>query len=904
MKSSELRERFLDFFERNGHRRVASHSIIPPADPTLLFVNAGMVQFKDIFVGLRKVDYARATSSQKCLRVSGKHNDLENVGRTARHHTFFEMLGNFSFGNYFKKDAIRFAYDFLVKEIGLDPTRCYYTVFGGDATDGILPDEEAEGYWRETAGVGPDRILRFGKKDNFWAMGETGPCGPCSEILYDRGPGPWACGRPECAPGCDCDRFMEIWNLVFMQFERKEPGGKLFPLPAPSIDTGMGLERLAAVVQQKASNYETDLFMSLIEATIAVLERETGRKVTYGAADGDDVALRVIADHARAAAFLVADGVYPDNEGRGYIARLLMRRAVRFGRKLGFTGRFFFEACDRVADLMGAAYPELLQKRELIRKVVTLEEDSFNQTYDEGCHALEQEMARVNGLGARKLLSGAFLFWMHDERGMQPDLVDIIAAEQGFSIDRAGYEVLMDEKREASGKTAGSNADKGGDATLLRTLAAELGPTRFVGYSADETSTSVTALLAGNERTDALSSGAQGTVVLAQSPFYAESGGQVGDTGTLDWDSGRARVIDTQKVGGDLFAHRVQILEGTLKTGCHVTARLDPDRKAGIRAHHSATHLLHQALFEVLGEHVKQEGSLVREDLLRFDFRHFAPLTAEEIEAIEERVATHVLANSPVETRSMAAEEAIASGARAFFGEKYGAEVRLVSMGNGASRELCGGTHATRTGDIGLMKIMRQEAVSSGVRRIYAACHKAAVRYIADSERRTARIGALLKSAPDGIEAKTKKLLERSAALEKEVRDLEQKLLAAAAAPAGAGASLDEDDHGAFKAAWSFVPDADDAKVRSMSDLLRDRVRTGVVLVGGLKADRLVLVAARTAGVPDSVHAGRIIGELARLTQARGGGKPDFGQAGGGLPERWDDAVKMFRELVRQAAQA
>jgi len=899
MKSGQLRERFLQFFERHGHRSVASHSLIPPADPTLLFVNAGMVQFKDVFVGLRKVDYSRAASSQKCLRVSGKHNDLENVGRTARHHTFFEMLGNFSFGDYFKKDAIRFAYDFLVHEVGLDASRCYYTVFGGDAADGIPPDEEAEGLWRDAAGVGPERILRFGKKDNFWAMGETGPCGPCSEILYDRGPGPWACGRPDCAPGCDCDRFMEIWNLVFMQFERKEPGGKLFPLPAPSIDTGMGLERLASVTQKTASNYETDLFMPLIESTIALLRREAGRTIAYGRNPEDDVGLRVIADHARAAAFLVADGVYPDNEGRGYIARLLMRRAVRFGRKLGFTGKFFFDVCDRVADLMAAAYPELEKKRELIRKVVSLEEDAFNQTYDDGCRALEGEMERLRAKGESRL-SGSFLFWMHDERGMQPDLVEVIAAEQKFTIDRTAYDALMEEKRLTSGKAscAASHRD---DVELFRCLGSKLGATRFVGYDADRAETRVLALVAGDAQVQALPAGAEGLALLEQTPFYAEGGGQVGDTGTLSWSGGRARVLDTQRVPGDLFLHRVQVLEGTLVPDNAVNAVVDLERKAGIRAHHSATHLLHQALFEVLGEHVKQEGSVVRDDLLRFDFRHFSPLTLDEIQAIEEKVATRVLENSQVETRVVPVEEAVASGARAFFGEKYGALVRLVSMGNGKSRELCGGTHACRTGDIGTMKIVRQEAVSSGVRRIYAVCHLAAVRHMAERERRTATLAALLKAPSEELEVKTRKLIERASTLEKEVRELEQKLLAAAAAPAESGAAL-EDEHAGFKAAWSFVPDADDAKVRSMSDLLRDRIRSGVVLVGGIKDGKLVLVAARTPGVPEAVHAGRIVGELARLIEGRGGGKPDFGQAGGGVPERWDDAVAMFRDLVRKAA--
>jgi alanyl-tRNA synthetase len=896
MTSSELRERFLAYFERQAHRRVASHSLVPPADPSLLFVNAGMVQFKDVFVGMRKTEYRRATSSQKCLRVSGKHNDLENVGRTARHHTFFEMLGNFSFGDYFKKDAIGYAYEFLVHEVGLDPDRMTYTIFGGDRDEGLEADVEAERLWMEAAGVGRERILRFGRKDNFWAMGDTGPCGPCSEIIYDRGPGPWGCGRPDCAPGCDCDRFMEIWNLVFMQYERKEPGGPLQPLPAPSIDTGMGLERLAALVQEKPTNYETDAFFPLIERTVALLEERTGRKADYFAGGEDTVAFRVIADHARAAAFLIADGVYPDNEGRGYITRLLMRRAVRFGKKLGFQEPFFATVCERVVDMMAGPYPELISKRELIRKVVTVEEESFNRTFEEGLRILEDELARLKKKDLQETVNAQFLFRLHDERGLQPDLVEMLALERGFSVDRKGYFELMEKKRLASAKV-----DRGGDgkeAELHRLLLETLAPTRFVGYDEDDAHATVVALVRGAEIVPALASGEEGEALLDVSPFYGESGGQVGDTGTLSGPWGRALVLDTRRIPGDLSLHRVRVEEGTLARSAGVLAKVDGTRRAGIAAHHSGTHLLHWALNEVLGSHVKQEGSLVRPDLLRFDFRHFSPLTPEEIAKIEALVAAKVLEDQPVTVELKAVEEAVATGAKAFFGEKYGETVRLVSMAGGDSKELCGGTHVRSAGRIGLLKIVKQEAVSSGIRRVYALCHLAYVANAAQMERRLRDCAAALKAAPEELESRIQRLLERNEALEKEVAGLERKLLAGTSTSSGDRLVIEE--AGPLKLALAHLGDTDDAKIRSMSDLLRDKIGTGVVLVGGVKQGKLVFVIARTKGA-ETFHCGKAVGRLAACVQGKGGGKPDFGQAGGGDPALWDDAVGQFKELVRNS---
>ena len=885
LSSFDIRERFLAYFEEQGHRRVASHSLIPPADPTLLFVNAGMVQFKDVFTGLRETDTPRATSSQKCLRVSGKHNDLENVGRTARHHTFFEMLGNFSFGDYFKKDAIRFAYEFLVDRVGLDPARIYYTIFEGDPADGLEEDGEAAALWRETARVGDDRILRFGKKDNFWAMGETGPCGPCSEILYDRGPGPWACGEDSCEPGCDCDRYIEIWNLVFMQYVRREAGGPLEPLPAPSIDTGMGLERLVTILQGGETNYDTDLFQPYIQRAAELLTDECGAAPEYGAPGEATVAYRVIADHARAAAFMVADQVYPDNEGRGYITRLIIRRAVRFGKILGFKGPFLHRICDAVVDNMGAIYPELETRRALIGKVVLQEERAFGRTFEDGRQRLEREIAAVQAAGG-DTVPGDVVFWLYDERGFPPDLTAVIAEDLGVSIDRAGYEAAMAVKRASSGKdaAAGGAGDTGGEVNLP--------PTPFLGYEETELDAVVTALLdEAGAKVERLPSGHRGTVVLARTPFYAESGGQVGDSGTLTGEGVAATVLETRRTPAGAFLHGVEVTAGALVPGMSLNATVDTARRLHIRRHHSGTHLLHQALCDVLGDHVKQEGSLVSPDFLRFDFRHFGVLTPEDLDRIEEWVALRVADNSPVHAAEMPIQDALDQGAKAFFGDKYGDVVRLVTMAGEDSVELCGGIHVDRTGDVGMLMITRQEAVSSGVRRIYAVCGAPAVAEYLKLRGLVRGLSGQLRCPPEDIPERISGFTETIKGLEQEVDRLKMKLLSDGP---GAGAPGDIREIGGVLVIASLLEDQDRDGARKVADLARDKHPESLILVGARQGDQLLFVIARRGDKAAAAHCGDLCKELAAAAGARGGGRPDFAQAGGAPGDSWETVKSLF----------
>jgi alanyl-tRNA synthetase len=889
LSSFEIRERFLTYFEEQSHRRVASHSLIPPADPTLLFVNAGMVQFKDVFTGLRATEFPRAASSQKCLRVSGKHNDLENVGRTARHHTFFEMLGNFSFGDYFKKDAIRFAYEFLVDRVGLDPSKLYYTIFEGDPSDGLTEDTEAASLWRETAGVGDDRVLRFGKKDNFWAMGETGPCGPCSEILYDRGPGPWACGEESCEPGCDCDRYIEIWNLVFMQYVRREAGGPLEPLPAPSIDTGMGLERLVTILQGAETNYDTDLFQPYIERTAALLAAEIGAAPAYGAPGESTVAYRVIADHARSAAFMVADQVYPDNEGRGYITRLIIRRAVRFGKILGFKGPFLHEICDAVVDAMGAVYPELETRRELIGKVVLQEEKAFGRTFEDGRQRLEREIATVKE-GGGDTVPGDVVFWLYDERGFPPDLTAVIAGDLGVSIDRAGYEAAMNVKRAASGKDGTGAAGGGFDGEV------GLPPTHFLGYEDTGADTAVTTLLDGDgRRIEHLTAGSHGVAILEHTPFYAESGGQVGDTGTLVGQGIHAKVLETRKSPEGTFLHMVEVTRGALLPGARLRAEVDATRRLHIQRHHSGTHLLHQALCEILGDHVKQEGSLVNPEFLRFDFRHFGVISAEELDRIEAWVAVRVAANTPVEAAEMPFQDALDRGAKAFFGDKYGDVVRLVSMAGGVSAELCGGTHVARTGDVGMLMITRQEAVSSGVRRIYAVCGEAAVAEYLKLRGLVRGLAGQLRCPPEEIPERIASLGETIKGLEQEVDRLQTKLLSGGPAE---GASGEIREIGGVAVIAALLEDQGKDGARKAADLARDKHPESLILVGARQNDQLLFVVAKRGDKTSAVHCGDLCKELAATAGARGGGRPDFAQAGGAPGDSWDTVKSLFESRV------
>jgi len=886
LNSFDVRERFLAYFEEQGHRRVASHSLIPPADPTLLFVNAGMVQFKDVFTGLREAEGPRAASSQKCLRVSGKHNDLENVGRTARHHTFFEMLGNFSFGDYFKKDAIRFAYEFLVDRMGLDAERLYYTVFEGDPAEGLAEDAEAAALWRETAGVGDDRVLRFGKKDNFWAMGETGPCGPCSEILYDRGPGPWACGEESCRPGCDCDRYTEIWNLVFMQFVRRDVGRELEPLPAPSIDTGMGLERLVTIIQDVETNYDTDLFQPYIRRASELLEAETGAAPEYGAPGEATVAYRVIADHARAAAFMVADQVYPDNEGRGYITRLIIRRAVRFGKILGFKGPFLHAICDAVVDTIGSVYPELESRRELVGRVVLQEERAFGRTFEDGRQRLEREITAVKEAGS-DTVPGDVVFWLYDERGFPPDLTAVIAGDLGVSIDRDGYEAAMAAKRAVSGK-----GDPGDDPDGMN---GELGlpPTPFLGYRDTAADAVVTALLdETGARVEQLDPETGGAVILDRSPFYAESGGQVGDTGALVGEGVAATVMETRKSPEGAFLHVVEVTKGALLPGARVRAGVDPARRGRIRRHHSGTHLLHQALCEVLGDHVKQEGSLVGPDFLRFDFRHFGVITTEELDRIEEWVALRVAENTTVEAAELPFQDALDQGAKAFFGDKYGDVVRLVKMAGGESAELCGGTHVERTGDVGMLIVTRQEAVSSGVRRIYAVCGEPAVAEYLKLRGLVRDLGARLRCPPEEIPARVSGLGETVKGLEEEVDRLQTRILSSGPTET-AGPSVEV---AGVTLVTTLLEDQGKDSARKAADLARDKHPESVILVGARQAGRLLFVVAKRGDRAAAVHCGQLCRELAEAAGARGGGRPDFAQAGGAAGDAWEDVKRLFGE--------
>ena len=888
LSSIDIRERFLVYFEEQGHRRVASHSLIPPADPTLLFVNAGMVQFKDIFTGLRKTDFSRAASSQKCLRVSGKHNDLENVGRTARHHTFFEMLGNFSFGDYFKADAIRFAYQFLVDRVGLDPSRLYYTVFEGDPSDGISEDTEAVALWREVAGVDDSRVLRFGKKDNFWTMGDTGPCGPCSEILYDRGPGPWACGADDCAPGCDCDRYIEIWNLVFMQYLRREAGGPLEPLPAPSIDTGMGLERLVMILHGAETNYDTDLFLPYIERTAALLTEEIGTAPKYGEDKDSTVAYRVIADHARSAAFMVADQVYPDNEGRGYIARLIMRRAVRFGKILGFKGPFLHKVCDEVVDRMGTVYPELETRRNLIQKVVLQEEKAFGRTFEDGRQRLEREIAAIKESG-RDTVPGDVVFWLYDERGFPPDLTAVIAKDLGVGIDRAGYDAAMAEKKALSGKNDFAAGDGGTPDKDLNFSA-----TKFLGYDfkANANARVVGLLNPQRQRVDHIDERGEGFAVLDSTPFYAESGGQIGDTGRLTWDSGSATVTDTRKTPEGTWLHRLLVDDGKLTEGLNVDAAVEIERRCAIERHHSATHLLHQALFQVLGEHVKQEGSQVLPDILRFDFRHFSALSAEEINDIEKWVNHRILFNSKVDVEEMPIKSAIERGAKAFFGDKYGDTVRMVTMASGESKELCGGTHVAQTSEIGPFLILKQEAVSSGVRRIYAVAGEAAFEAILKQRKLVGALAGQMRCPPEEIPDRVRKLSETIKGLEEEVDRLQTRLLSSSPADNASGSR----ELGGVTVITTLLENEGKGGARKAADLARDQHPEALILVGARQGGRLLFVVAKRGDKTSAVHCGDLCKELAAVAGARGGGRPNFAQAGGAPDDSWEIVKSLFDE--------
>ncbi|MBN9460080.1 MAG: alanine--tRNA ligase [Burkholderiales bacterium] len=872
MKSAEIREKFLRFFESKGHTIVPSSSLVPANDPTLLFTNSGMVQFKDVFTGREQRPYRRAASSQRSLRAGGKHNDLENVGYTARHHTFFEMLGNFSFGDYFKREAIGYAWELLTRVYALPPEKLWVTVY--------QDDDEAFRIWTDEIGVPRERLVRIGDNkgaryasDNFWQMADTGPCGPCSEIFYDHGPG--IAGGPPGSPDAEGDRYVEIWNLVFMQYDR-DATGTLTPLPRPCVDTGMGLERIAAVLQHVHSNYEIDLFQDLIRAAA----RETGTS------DLSSPSLRVIADHIRACAFLIVDGVIPGNEGRGYVLRRIVRRALRHGYKLGRTQPFFHRLVDDLVRVMGEAYPELAAARGRVTQVLAQEEERFGETLEHGMAILEQALA-----GGGRQLDGETAFRLYDTFGFPLDLTADVCRERGVAVDEAGFEAAMDRQREqarAAGKfRAAAGLEYAGAATV------------FHGYERLAVpGARVVALYVEGTRVEAMQAGQHGVVVLDNTPFYAESGGQVGDAGELATPDGAVRfaVSDTQKIQAEVSGHHGVLAAGTLKVGDVVDAHVDTARRARIVRNHSATHLMHKALREVLGPHVQQKGSLVDADKTRFDFSHNAPLTPEEIRRVEAIVNREILANAATQARIMPFDDAVKAGAMALFGEKYGDSVRVLDIGS--SRELCGGTHVVRTGDIGLFKIVAESGVAAGVRRVEAITGENALAWAQQLDARLAEAAAALKAPPAELAAKIGQVIEHARSLEKELARLKSKL----AASRGDDLAAQAVDVKGLKVLAATLEGADAGTLRETMDKLKDRLKSAAIVLAAVDGARVNLVAGVTADATAKVKAGELVNFVARQVGGKGGGRPDMAQAGGSEPAALPAALAGVADWVRERA--
>lgn len=877
--AAQIRREFLDYFQRNGHTIVESSSLVPQNDPTLLFTNAGMVQFKDVFLGHEKRPYTRATSAQKCMRAGGKHNDLENVGRTARHHTFFEMLGNFSFGDYFKKEAIAYGWEFITKVMQIDPDRLWVTVFEAD--------DEAYGIWKDIIGMHPERIVRMGEKDNFWAMGDTGPCGPCSEIIIDQGP-EVGCGRPDCTVGCDCDRYLELWNLVFMQFNR-DAQGTVTPLPRPSIDTGMGLERITAVLQNVRSNYDTDLFRPLI----AFVEKISGKR--YGVDHEHDVSMRIIADHGRAAAFLVADGVLPSNEGRGYVLRRIMRRAARRARMLGMEKPVLHETVRLVARQMHDAYPELQRSIDYIAQVVLNEEQTFAATLSSGMKILEEEMDDLASRGLT-VIPGSVAFKLYDTYGFPLDLTADIARERGMTVDQAGFDEAMQEQRRRARQAWKGSGEETIDA-VYKKIVQDGVRVMFVGYDRLSHSSTILRLLRNGTLCDRADAGEDVEIVTDETPFYGESGGQIGDTGTLSGDGFTVSITDTQKVLPELIVHRGTVVSGTVRTGAAAHLEVIESRRRATACNHTATHILHAVLRQRLGNHVKQAGSLVSPDRLRFDFTHFAPISSEELDAIEQEVNRHIRANTPLSIQELAHEEAVKKGAIALFGEKYGERVRVVSI-PGLSMELCGGTHCRATGEIGLFKILGEGAVAAGVRRIEAVTGAAACSLVQEQSRTLARLADMFKTEPVGLVEKAARLLAEHKNLEKEIERLKAKIRTHEAA-----ALLDEArDIAGVKVLCVRLQEQDPKSLRSWGDKIRDRMRSGIIVFGTTGPTTASLLVMVTKDLTGRFSARKIIDRIAPLVNGRGGGKDDLAQAGGSGVDGLDAALRHAQEVIAEMA--
>ncbi|KGM06881.1 Alanyl-tRNA synthetase [Methylophaga thiooxydans] len=861
MKSSaDLRKLFLDFFASKGHEVVASSPLVPANDPTLLFTNAGMVQFKETFLGQETRKYTRAVTTQRCVRAGGKHNDLENVGYTARHHTFFEMLGNFSFGDYFKREAIQYAWEFLTETLALPPEKLWITVFE--------EDDEAADIWLKELGVSADRFSRIGAKDNFWSMGDTGPCGPCSEIFYDHGED--IAGGPPGTPEEDGDRYIEIWNLVFMQFDRSADG-TLTPLPKPSVDTGMGLERLAAVLQNVHNNYEIDLFQHLIEAIQAL----------SGTEDSSNFSLRVIADHIRSCSFMIADGVHPSNEGRGYVLRRIIRRAIRHGHKLGLKESFFHKLVQPLVNEMGDAFPELKQAQALVEKALLQEENRFADTLDNGLRILDQA---IEDMGDKEI-PGETVFLLYDTYGFPIDLTADIARERGLTIDIAGFERAMEAQRT---RARSASQFAGG---LSEQIAID-GETAFCGYSQTQETGTITAIIADGEHVDQLEAGQEGVLVLDHTPFYAESGGQVGDHGEITSDNASFTVNDTRKQG-KAFTHIGRCEHGQFHVGQSVTAQIDESNRQATALNHSATHLLHAALRNVLGDHVMQKGSLVDPQRLRFDFSHFEPVTPDQLHDIERMVNQQIRLNHPVDTKLMAIEEAKKSGAMALFGEKYDDEVRVLSMGD-FSIELCGGTHVQHTGDIGLLKITAEAGIASGVRRIEAVTGDKALDYIDTTQLTLNQVSDLLKAKPDNVQDKAALLVQRSRELEKELESLKAKL----ASSAGDDLANSVQEVNGIKVLASSLEGADGKALREAVDQLKNKLGTAAIVLTAVKDEKITIIAGVTKDITDKIRAGDLVGHVASQVGGKGGGRPDMAQGGGNEPQNLAAALASVTDWV------
>lgn len=868
VSTAAVRQSFLDFYASKGHQVVASSPLVPGNDPTLMFTNAGMVQFKDVFLGLDQRSYHTATTSQRCVRAGGKHNDLENVGYTARHHTFFEMLGNFSFGDYFKRDAIKYAWEYLTQVLGLPEDKLWVTVFE--------EDQEAEDIWLKEMGISTERFSRIGAKDNFWSMGDTGPCGPCSEIFYDHGADIW--GGPPGTPEEDGDRYIEIWNLVFMQYDRAADG-TLNPLPKPSVDTGMGLERLAAVLQGVHENYEIDLFANLLKA----VQVETGNSGELQASH------KVVADHIRSTAFMIVDGVLPSNEGRGYVLRRIIRRAIRHGYKLGQEKAFFHKLVAPLVAEMGEAYPELSKAQGHVEKVLLQEEQRFAETLDQGMKLLEAAIAKLDG----DTIPGDVVFKLYDTFGFPVDLTADVARERELQIDQAGFESEMNAQRERA--RAGSSFATGYDKSLKLASGSE-----FSGYENLDDQGTVTALLKDGQAVDALGAGDQGIVVLDRTPFYAESGGQQGDAGALNAAGANFVVSDTQKQASETaqqaHAHIGAVESGGIKVGDTLTATVDLTRRNAIVLNHSATHLMHAALRELLGDHVAQKGSMVAPDRLRFDFSHYEPVSPEQIQQIEDRVNQQIRENNPAETKLCSYDDAVASGAMALFGEKYGDEVRVMKIGD-FSVELCGGTHVERAGDIGLFKIISETGVASGVRRIEAVTGEGATAWVREQENLLAGAAAQVKSAKDDLPNKIAGLLDRNRELEKELEALKAKM----ASSAGADLASQAVEIGGVKVLAAELPGVDAKTLRSTVDQLKDKLGQAVVVLATVDNGKVRLAGGVTKAETDRLHAGKIVGAVAEQVGGKGGGRPDMAQAGGTDAAALPAALASVQTMVETA---